>query len=239
MKKGFIFLLAGAVITVSCANQEEITTLQKEIIELKKKVATIEENQRKTQEDLIRLSNRLDYVAKVSSQNQLEIQKLKSFGGKPQQTTSMPQPTTPQIPLEKEGEEIVKMPETAEQLYRKALNEYYKGKIYEARRLFQDFIKKFKNSDLYDNALFWLGQTYYIEGQYETAIEIFDRLISQCEAGTLVDCNKLPSAMLKKGLALIKIGKIEEAKEVLSKLINQYPTSEEAYIAQKKLEALQ
>ncbi|WP_456465720.1 tol-pal system protein YbgF [Persephonella sp.] len=231
MKKFIIYLSSGFIVLTGCVKQEEVDLLQKELVEIKKELAQIKETQKGIQEDLAGLSKRVDNVSKVASQNSIELQKLKSFGQSRNKTE--------ESELEKEGEEKVKIPENPEELYRYGLDAYYKGKIEVAREMFEKFIKKFKNSELYDNALFWIGQTYFAEGRYDKAVKTFDRLINECETGKILDCNKMPTAMLKKGFALLRMGETNKAKDVFREVIKNFPDTEEAEIAKKKLEVVE
>ncbi|WP_293445071.1 tol-pal system protein YbgF [Persephonella sp.] len=231
MKKFIIYLSSGFIILTGCVKQEEVDLLQKELVEIKKELAQIKETQKNTQEDLADLSKRVDNVSKVASQNSIELQKLKSFGGSEKKAEEKE--------LEKEGEEKVKIPENPEEIYRYGLDAYYKGKIQKAREMFETFTKRFKESELYDNALFWIGQTYYAEGKYDKAIKTFDRLINECKTGKILDCNKMPTAMLKKGFAFLKMGETNKAKSVFTELIKKFPDTEEAEIAKKKLEVVE
>ncbi|SNZ07086.1 tol-pal system protein YbgF [Persephonella hydrogeniphila] len=232
MKKRLIIFSAGLLALTGCVKQEEVDLLQKELIQIKKELSEIKEDQNRIKEDISLLSKRVDNVSKVASQNSLEIQKIKSFGEiKPEKGKSEE--------IEREGEEKVKFPEKPEDLYKYGLDAYYKGKIEEAREAFSLFVKKFRDSELYDNALFWLGQTYYTEGRYDTALKIFSRLVNECMTGQISDCNKLPTAMLKEGYSLMKLGEVDKAKEVFKKILKEFPDTEEAEIAQKKLEVME
>ena len=230
MKKYLILLPAAAVIVAGCANKEEIDTLQRELIEVKQEVAQLKEKQSKIESDISNLSRRVDDVSKVASQNAIEIQKMKTF----EKPAGAPVENLPP-----EGEEKVKLPQNPEELYKYGLDSYYKGKIKEAQEAFQEFVKKYKDSELYDNALFWVGQTYYVEGKYEEAIKKFDELIKGCETGEIKDCNKLPAAMLKKGFSLEKLGEIDKAIKLYQEIIQKFPDTEEAELARKKLEVIQ
>ncbi|WP_457640181.1 tetratricopeptide repeat protein [Persephonella sp.] len=232
MKKTFLILSSSTLLFTGCVKQEQVDALQKELIELKKQLSQIQKEQQEMKEDLSRLSQRVDNVAKVASENQMQIQKMKSFGTE----EGTKQTGEKQPHLKKEGAEKVKLPEKPDELYRYGLDAYYKGKIEEAREIFEEFTRRYRDSELYDNALFWIGQTYYTEGKYDTAVKIFDRIINGCKTGKILDCNKLPTAMLKKGYALSKMGEFQQAKKVFRQLIEKFPDTEEAEIAQKKLE---
>ncbi len=227
MRKIFVLLPVAAVFFMSCGQNQQVDLLQKELIQLKKEVSQLRTQQKEIKMNLMDISQRIDNLSKNVAKNSLEIEKLKTFQ-KPPSSTQVP----------KEGAERVTMPENPVDLYKRALDAYYKGKTEEARNYFQEFVRKYKNHELYDNALFWIGQTYYAEGKYEEAINAWNKLIEGCETGEIVECNKYPMAMLKKAYAYMKMGNIEEAKNIFRDIIAKFPDSEEAELAQRKLEAI-
>ncbi|WP_456401867.1 tol-pal system protein YbgF [Persephonella sp.] len=228
MKKIIFLLPAGFLLFSGCVKKEDIDLLQREIISLKKEVAQLKQGQDKIQNSLNDLSIRVDNVSQIASKNSLEIEKLK-LAEKPEAVEN----------LSKEGAEKVRIPDDPKELYKYALNAYYKGKTEEARKYFNIFIEEYPDSEMYDNALFWIGQTYYTEGNYEKAVEAFDRLINDCETGKAEECNKYPVAMLKKAYSLIKLGEIEKAKGILKEIVRRFPDTEESELASRKLEVLE
>ncbi len=226
MKK-IVFLLPAAALIIGCGQSNQVDLLQRELINLKKEVSQLRTQQKEIKMNIMDLSQRVDNLSKNVAKNSIEIEKLKTF-----------QKAPPPSNLPKEGAEKVTMPENPVDLYKKALDAYYKGKIEEARQYFQEFASKYKNHELYDNALFWIGQTYYAEGNYQEAINAWNKLIQGCELGEIVECNKYPMAMLKKAYAYMKMGNKEEAKKILQEIIQKFPDTEEAELARRKLEAL-
>jgi len=245
MKKLIFAIPIGALLLTSCySSKEDIIALQKEIIKTKKEVYTLKREQGEIVKKINKLSSRVDNVSQMASQNALEIQKIKTKlselerRGVPSRSsrTSSRVKRTSYTPLPREVEESSQL--TDKDLYKQALEEYSKQNYRNARKLLAMLVKKYPYSKYYDNALFWIGQTYYMEGDYERAIQFFDKIIRECEAGTAPDCNKLPMAMLKKAYALANIGNINKARKVLNNLILQYPDSDVIDLAKKKLEAL-
>ncbi|WP_457642445.1 tetratricopeptide repeat protein [Persephonella sp.] len=228
MKKILYMIPAGIIVFTGCAKQEDVNRLERKLVSLQKEVAQLKEEQEETKDNLKNLSIRVDNVSQIASKNSLEIEKIK-LAKKPENLET----------LEEEGAEKVKVPEDPADLYKYALNAYYKGKTEEARKYFEIFVENYSDSDMYDNALFWIGQTYYTEGNYKKAIEAFDRLITECETGKAQECNKYPVAMLKKAYSYIKLGEIEEAKKILKKIVRRFPDTEEAELATRKLEVLE
>ena len=84
-------------------------------------------------------------------------------------------------------------PVTEEGTYQHALTTFREGKFREARKEFEDFLKKYPNSNLSDNAQFWIAESYYKEGDHEEAILAYETLIRKFPKS-----DKIPGAMLKR-----------------------------------------
>ncbi len=224
MRKLIIVPIVGVTL-ISCVQKEEVNALERQILDIKKEVAQIKQEQAKTNQNLQELASRLDELSNIVSKNSIDIEKLK--------TAYKPSKNPPL-----EGEEVVKIPKKPEEIYNQALDFYYQGRFEEAESMFKKFLDDFKDSPLYDNAMFWTGQIYYSKGEYQKAIKIFSDLVSLCEEGKLKDCNKEPIALLKLAYSYIKLKNLDKAKSTLEKLIKKYPKSEEALVAKRKLREL-
>ena len=99
----------------------------------------------------------------------------------------------------------------------------------EAREKFTAFIKRFPKDGLAGNAQFWIGESYYAEKDFESAILAYETLIKDYSHN-----EKIPGALLKQGLSFAEIGDKKTAKVILDKLIEKYPDSREAALAKKK-----
>jgi tol-pal system protein YbgF len=99
----------------------------------------------------------------------------------------------------------------------------------EAREKFGAFIKRFPKDGLAGNAQFWIGESYYAEKDFESAILAYETLIKNYSQN-----EKIPGALLKQGLSFAEIGDKKTAKVILEKLIEKYPDSREAGLAKKK-----
>jgi TolA-binding protein len=75
-----------------------------------------------------------------------------------------------------------------------------------------------------------LGRTEYHTKNYDKAMVYFSKIYSKYPQSSLA-----PSSLLYIGKSLRKLGKRDEAKEALSKLMEDYPSSKEALTAKKEL----
>lgn len=103
----------------------------------------------------------------------------------------------------------------------------------EAVAAFKAFLEKYPASDLADNALYWLGETYYVTEDNKSALETFDRLLEEYPGS-----DKAPGALLKKGYILDAMGRKEEARRVLQQLVDQYPDASVSRMARVRLKKL-
>ncbi|WP_321493208.1 tol-pal system protein YbgF [uncultured Desulfobacter sp.] len=102
--------------------------------------------------------------------------------------------------------------------------------IIKAQELFSDFVKKFPDHDLADNALYWLGECSYTTGDYIKAAQIFTALVQTYPKGL-----KVPDALLKTGYAYLSVDDVQKANEYFKQVITRYPFSPAAEKAQQKL----
>ena len=119
------------------------------------------------------------------------------------------------------------------QLYEETLAAYKEGKHEAALAGFKRFLEKYPQSDLADNAQFWVGETYMALKQYEQAILSYQKVIKNYPKG-----NKVANAMLRQALAFYEINDKTSARLLLKKIIKNYPKSSEAKIAKEKLKTL-
>ena len=118
-------------------------------------------------------------------------------------------------------------------LYNNALRDYNGAKNDLAVQEFNDYIKFYPNTDLAGNADFYLAEIQFRAGDYQAAIANYDLVLQNFPGGT-----KAASAQLKKGLALIELGKKDEGIQELKHVVQRYPRTNEALQAREKLRKL-
>src|SRR5262249_27570127 len=118
--------------------------------------------------------------------------------------------------------------------YQKALMLIGQGKHQEARAAFQQVFDADPTGQLADNALFWIGETYFASGDSSNAIRYYQRVISEYPSE-----NKAPDAMFKLALAYAKTGDLGLARRTLGECIRKYPYSTAAASAKQELQRVQ
>ncbi len=118
-------------------------------------------------------------------------------------------------------------------LYNEGLRDYTGGKNDLAVQEFNDYIKFYPNTDLAGNAYFYLAEIQFKAADYKKAVANYDLVLQNFPSG-----NKAAAAQLKKGYALLELGKQEEGTQELKHVIQRYPRTTEATQARERLRKL-
>lgn len=114
--------------------------------------------------------------------------------------------------------------------YRGALILYGKGRMAESRAALQQVFDADPTGELADNALYWIGETYYAVGDYSAAMRAYERVTKEYP-----EQNKAPDAMFKIGLTFAKTGDLGMARKTFDEVIKRYPYSTAASSAKLEL----
>jgi len=120
-----------------------------------------------------------------------------------------------------------------EDLFEQGYSDYQKENYALALVEFEQFADRFPASDKADDALYYIGEVHFAQGQYSEAVDAFDQVVEDYPGG-----EKAGPAYLKKGLALLELNRTADAVIQLQHVITAYPQSEEARIARDRLEGL-
>lgn len=139
-------------------------------------------------------------------------------------------PATPESP----GEDIAlaKEPVEAQDEYKMALRTLREQQYDRAIQQFRAFQRKYPNSEMADDAQYWIGESYFAQKDYNRAILEFNDVLKYRRG------DKVPAALLRQAQAFLEIGDQTDARLILQKLINDYPNSEPAKEARDKLRTL-
>jgi tol-pal system protein YbgF len=118
--------------------------------------------------------------------------------------------------------------------YEKAYEAYSKHRFDEARALFKKFLQRYPKHDLADNALYWIGETYYDMEDYPNAILAFKEVVT-----LYAERSKAPDALLKIGYSYLALDDPVNARNYFKRLIKNYPFSEAEAKARAKLKELE
>lgn len=119
--------------------------------------------------------------------------------------------------------------EEGQAIYDMALLDRNQGNNDLARQGFSEFLEKYPNSEVADDAIFWLGDLAYAEKNYEEALEYFQQLVNEHPAAEFA-----PAALYKSRTCLLNLERQEEAWDVGGKLLAEYPNSAEAELLKEE-----
>jgi tol-pal system protein YbgF len=136
-------------------------------------------------------------------------------GTAPGPLTAVPTPAPPPPPRE---------------LYSQAYADYARGNYDLAIQEYREYIRNYPNTDLSDNAQYWIGECYFSKGRYNEAVAAWDDLMRDYPAS-----DKLPDARYKKGVTLERLGRRREALVEYRNVVERYPNSEAGRKARERL----
>ena len=118
--------------------------------------------------------------------------------------------------------------------YNAAFDQLKAGKYADSAELFTSFLTLYPNGVYAPNALYWLGESYYVTQNYQMAAQQFRALIDRYPTH-----EKASGAVLKLGLSEFGLGKMDEAERILADVVARYPGSDVANIASGHLRSMQ
>ncbi|MDP9190900.1 MAG: tol-pal system protein YbgF [Acidobacteriota bacterium] len=213
---------------------EQTETLLRSNATLVTKVNEIEERIQRTQGSVEQATHRLDQFAQQVSKTQRDLDDLHariaaaqapeagSNGGEASGQLTVPAQTIPSSPSM-----------DPMQTYQAAYRDYQRGNYDLAIEGFGDFLASSANSDLADNASYWIGEALFSQKKYREAIGQFDAVVNKYPKS-----DKVPGALLKKGYAYINVGERAQGVVQLQYVLHEHPKSQEASLARQKLKQL-
>ena len=142
-------------------------------------------------------------------------------------------PKAPKAIPETARPKALDIPEDIEpqKLYKSAYNYLVAAQYPIAQEWLEAFLERFPEHELADNAHYWLGEVYLVQGSMEKAVIAFKNGLSNFPTGM-----KAAGNLLKMGVALKQLGQPHHAKSAWKKVMDYYPDSPEASKAKAYLE---
>jgi len=118
---------------------------------------------------------------------------------------------------------------TAEELYEVAMKDLANKNYAEARVNYQKLYDNYPEHSLADNAAYWTGETYYVERDFDAALEYFAVVINKYPDG-----NKAADSLLKTAYSYISLRDRQNTINALNTLMDKYPDSDAAAKANER-----
>ena len=125
-------------------------------------------------------------------------------------------------------------PGDPETLYQEAYGDYREGSYDLSILGFEEYLEAYPDTELADNAAYWLAESYFAQGRFNEAIAGFSNVLSGYPRS-----EKIASAMLKRGFAHLQLGHRDRGLDELRAVVRTHPSSEEAAIARQQIETIE
>lgn len=160
-------------------------------------------------------------------------------------------PPTAAVPVPAPGQAPGTRPSTGslnpQDLYQAAYIDFSKGSYALAIAGFREFLRRYPEHDLSDNAQYWIGEAQLaiarsqadagksdLAGQaLQQAVQEFRKVVANYPRG-----DKAPTALYKEALVLIELKQPQLAQQRLQYLVDNFPQAEETPLARERLAAL-
>jgi tol-pal system protein YbgF len=120
-----------------------------------------------------------------------------------------------------------------DELYRSAYEDYMRGNYDLAADGFAEYMRRWPNTELTDNALYWIGECYDAQEKPQEALATFTRVLEDYPTS-----DKAAAAQLKKGLIYLKMGDQGQGVVNLQYVVYEHPGTREADLAREQLRSL-
>jgi tol-pal system protein YbgF len=119
------------------------------------------------------------------------------------------------------------------QLLQAGRDQLLKGGNVAARAAFAELISKYPRSDLVPEAMFYTAQAYAAERNADAADKEYASLIAKYPSSP-----RVPTAMYKRALQMQASKKTADAKRLFQEIIKRFPRSDEAALADERLQSI-
>lgn len=212
----------------------QVNQLKSELQSLRAQVEELQQQHKQLQD-----SSKAEYLDTDNRLNRLEGGAGAPVpGAAPQPQASVPAPPPPAVrdsaPVVHGDAGLVAQSGDERAAYDAAFNVLKSGQYAESARLFQEFLSVHPSGTYAPNALYWLGESYYVTQNYQLAQEQFQTLLDRYPTH-----DKAAGALLKVGLAQFGLKQIDAAERTLADVANRYPGTDAARTAVDRLNAIQ
>lgn len=186
--------------------------------------ATASSTARETGETLDRLEGKLDDIMarfRIVSERQAPRRVEPVVTAPP--AGGMATPGTPPATAEPTGPEPTHLYDTATQ-------DLTQGRYGLALTGYRDFLRRFPDSDLADNAQYGVGECFFAQAQFDSALVEYARVGARWGEG-----DRAPAALYKLGLCEDRLGRAADARRSFEDLVKRFPQSGEAQLARDRL----
>jgi tol-pal system protein YbgF len=225
----FLFLSVACLsgLLTACAPPAAVPTSSNLTLELRRLQSRVDNQQ----QAIADLSGKVDALANQLRSQSIDISRIQRPSGAASAAAGQTTPSAPAVgttPAAAAGSLTTVADGSPTEVYLQAFGNYASGRYQAAIQGFEAFLQRYPNNSYAGNARFWLGDCYFNQQQYATAVDQFNRVLSDYP-----NTPKAPDALLKIATAQLQLGLQDEARGSLDALNLRYPKSAAAKKAQE------
>ena len=117
--------------------------------------------------------------------------------------------------------------------YDQAFNMLKQSRYAEAAEEFANFLRQYQNSQLTDDAWYWMAEAHYVTRDFERALIGFNTVVSY-----FLNSPRIPASRLKIGYIQYETSDYEGSRETLTQLLRDFPAHRVAVSAEARLKKM-
>jgi tol-pal system protein YbgF len=117
--------------------------------------------------------------------------------------------------------------------YRAALELIKEQRYDAAEKAFKQFLVSFPDSQMADNAQYWLAEAFYVTDRFDEALKQFTTVVNDYPRS-----RKVPDALLKMGFCSYELKRWNDAKTALSRVQAEFADTTAARLAEQRLKRM-
>jgi tol-pal system protein YbgF len=203
--------------------RQEVQRLRGEVEEQSHQIKGLKQRQRDLYLDIDRRLKRLEGGAASGQPPSGDVPGAATAGNPPPVVASGHGAVVPTAPVSDDEQ-------TA---YKTAFNYLKEGRYKQAVDGFRGFLKKFPDSGYSVNAQYWLGEAFYVNGNFKEAIVEFQKVLV-----TYPNNPKVADTLLKIGYCHYEMKDNKRARETFAELQRRFPGSTAARLADNRLQRM-
>ncbi len=212
---GPVFLLltalAGCALPAAPPSQEKssrsLARLEQQQQELSKQLATLQATVNDLQQQVSRQNVQINQMGRAPVAEK-DTWPSQNTGIRPYSSPAPP-PSPPAQPAS-----------SATEIYLRAFSDYASGRYPQAIAGFEEFLRGYPDNEYAANAQFWIGECYYSQQDYPRAAAEFMQMAKQYPQS-----GRTPDALFKAAQSYQKLGRGDQAGQIVNLLRQRYPHS--------------
>jgi len=209
-----------SLLTLQAQQQRRISSLEQEIAATREQVQA---SRASSDTRLSELNGRMDMLQGKLEESGVRFTKLAT------QIESVKQRQVADTSPTRDSTAVIVDPDEA---FRAAQSDYAAGRYSLARASLTEYLQRFPDSEVSDDAQYLIGESAYNTGDFRGAIEAYRKVVENYPKG-----DHVPKALLKAGMASARINDAPASKRYYQLVIQRYPKSDEARLARERLSA--